>query len=397
MWVGALLDAGVPLAPMQAAVRSLGVPGVTLQASKVLRAGLTGTHFRVEVDGALAEAAAPGTFVPLGAPAAGRLAQRPDSAPHEHRGLHEIEAMVARAELPGAVRAHCIAVYRAIGEVEAAAHGCPIEQVHFHEVGAIDTIVDVVCACLGTHLLGVDRIHAHGIAVGSGTVHAAHGVLPVPAPATAALLRGIPVRAGGLAGERTTPTGAALLRTLVHEFDVPVSYTAEAIGYGAGTRDDPQVPNLLRLTVGVARAATSATELVELQCQLDTASGELVGWLLDALLTAGAVDAFATAVHMKKGRPGLLVTVLCDDAHAPRITNLLLEESSTLGVRSHRVARDVLERWQEIRETALGPVKWKVARLPSGVPSARPEDDEVVRLCAERGLGRAEVLRRLLQ
>jgi uncharacterized protein (TIGR00299 family) protein len=396
MWVGALLDAGVPMAPLEAAVRSLGVPGVELGAEKVLRAGLTGTHFRVEVGGAPAEAAPPGTFVPLGAPAAGRLAQRADAGSHEHRGLREIEAMVSRAALPDAVRGQCLAVYRAIGEVEAAAHGCALADVHFHEVGAIDTIVDVVCACLGTHLLGVERLHAHGIAVGSGTVRAAHGVLPVPAPATAALLRGIPVRAGGLTGERTTPTGAALLRTLVHEFDVPVSYTAEAIGYGAGTRDDAGVPNLLRLTVGTARDATSAQELIELQCQLDTATGEQVGWLLDALLEAGAVDAFASPVHMKKGRPGLLVTVLCDDARAPRLTDLLLEESSTLGVRRHRVARTVLERWQETRETVLGPVKFKVARLPSGAVSARPEDDEVRRLCAERVLGRAEVLRRLL-
>jgi len=395
MWVGALLDAGVPIAPLHAAVRSLHLPGVTIGASKVLRAGLSGTHFRVDIGGAAADAGS-GAFAPLGTAGPHSLVQLPGAAGHAHRGLREIEAIVAAAELPAAVRAQCFAVYRAIGEVEAAAHGCSIDAVHFHEVGAEDTIVDVVCACLGTHLLGVERIYANGIATGSGTVRAAHGVLPVPAPATAALLRGIPVRAGGLAGERTTPTGAALLRTLVHEFDATVSYTASAIGYGAGTRDDASVPNLLRLTVGTTRAATSATDLIELQCQLDTASGELVGWLLDELLTRGAVDAFATPVQMKKGRPGLLVTVLCDDARAVQLTDLLLEESSTLGVRRHRVQRTVLERWQETRETPLGPVLWKVARLPSGVVTGRPEDDEVRRLGAALGLGRAEVLRRLL-
>ena len=188
------------------------------------------------------------------------------------------------------MREDCLAVYRAIAEVEAAAHGTTIEAVHFHEVGAVDTIVDVVCACLATHLLGVDRLYANQIAVGSGTVQAAHGRLPVPAPATAALLRGIPVRSGGLDGERTTPTGAALLRVLVDGFDQSVAYTTEAIGYGAGTREDPAVPNLLRVTVGTTREATSATELLELSCQLDTASGELVGWLLDAALERGAVD-----------------------------------------------------------------------------------------------------------
>lgn len=390
MWVGAMLDAGVPLAPLEAAVRSLGLPGVSIHAAKVLRGGLAGTHFRVEVGGA-AEGAP--VFAP--ASAARSPLRLPVGHGHAHRGLREIEAIVARAELPAAVKADCQRVYRAIGEVEAAAHGCSIDDVHFHEVGAEDTIVDVVCACLGMHLLGVERVHAYGIATGSGTVRAAHGLLPVPAPATAALLRGIPVHAGGLTGERTTPTGAALLRTLVHEFDVPLGYVAETIGYGAGTRDTDDVPNLLRLTVG-RRSGGAPTDLVELQCQLDTATGEQVGWLLEEALRRGAVDAFVVPVQMKKGRPGFLVTVLCTTAASSILTALLLEESTSLGVRQHAVARTVLERWQETRDTTFGPVVFKVARLPSGVVSARPEDDEVRRLCAAHGLGRSEVLRRLL-
>ncbi len=389
MWVGAMLDLGLPLAPLVAAVRSLQLPGVSIHAAKVLRASLSGTHFTVAIDrGPVGEAA----FVPLDG---GRHPAVQRGAPgHAHRGLREIEAIVGRADLPAVVKATCGQVYRAIGEVEAAAHGCAIDAVHFHEVGAEDTIVDVVCACLGMHLLGVERVHANGIQVGSGTVHAAHGILPVPAPATLALLRGIPVRTG-LPGERTTPTGAALLRTLVQHFDEPLQYTVEQSGYGAGTRDDAEVPNLLRLAIGRAVGATSPTDLIELQCTLDTATGEQVGWLLDALLAAGAVDAFTTPVQMKKGRPGFLVTVLCCDARQAAVTDLLLEESSSLGVRKHRVQRSVLERWQETRDTALGPVVWKVARLPSGRVVARPEDDELRRLAAERGIGRAEVLRRL--
>ncbi|MEO6596599.1 MAG: nickel pincer cofactor biosynthesis protein LarC [Planctomycetota bacterium] len=390
MWVGALLDAGVSLAPLVTAVRSLQLPSVSIRAAKVLRGGLSGTKFDVDVG------ASEGAFTAAAASSHAGVRLPGQHAAHGHRGLREIEAIVRRADLPAAVVASCLSTYRAIGEVEAAAHGCSIDEVHFHEVGAEDTIVDVVCACLGTHLLSVERIYANGIAVGSGTVRAAHGLLPVPAPATAALLRGIPVRSGGLAGERTTPTGAALLRTLVAEFDVPITFVAEAIGYGAGTRDDPAVPNLLRLTVGTSVDKTSATELVELQCQLDTATGEQVGWLLDELLQRGAVDAFATPLHMKKGRPGLLLTVLCDDARAGPLTNLLLEESSSLGVRRHRVQRCVLERWQETRETSLGPVVFKVARLPSGAAVGRPEDSEVRRLCEAHSLGRAEVLRRLL-
>jgi hypothetical protein len=388
MWVGALLDAGVPLAPLAAAVRSLQLPGVSIRAAKVLRAGLSGTHFVVDLPGAAGSAVA---FAPA---LATKLAVA--AAPgHVHRRLADIERIVARAELPPPVLADALAVYRAIGEVEAAAHGVGVDEVHFHEVGAEDTIVDVVCACYATHLLQVDEIHCHGLALGSGTIHAEHGLLPVPAPATAALLRGVPARRGGPRGERTTPTGAALLRVLCDRFDEPLTFTAEAIGYGAGTRDDAELPNLLRVTVGTVAPATSIGELCELQCHVDTATGEQVGWLLDALLARGATDAFATAVTMKKGRTGVLLTVLCDDARARPLEQFLLEEAGTLGVRRHRVQRTVLERWQESRATAFGAVRFKCARLPSGAVVARPEDDELRRICAEHALGRAEALRRL--
>ncbi len=392
MWVGAMLDAGAPMQALREAVRSLQLPGVSIRDEAVMRSSLRGTHFCVDLGGA----AEPGAFVPLRT-AAHTAVQLPQSQAHEHRRLSDIERIVGKADLPAEVHEKCLAVYRAIAEVEAEAHGTTIDHVHFHEVGAEDTIVDVVCACLATHLLGIERIYANGIAVGSGTVRAAHGILPVPAPATAALLRGIPVRTGGLTGERTTPTGAALLRTLGYAFDEPVALEIEAIGYGAGTRDDPDVPNLLRVMVGELSEPSSETDLCELQCQLDTATGEQVGWLLEALLQRGAVDAFATPVTMKKGRPGLLITVLCDDARKASISDLLLEESTSLGVRQHRVARRVLERWQETRATELGDVVFKVARLPSGQLLARPEDDEVRRLTQQHDIGRAEVLRRLVE
>ena len=390
MWVGAMLDAGAPMQSLVDVVRSLQLPGVSIRDEAVMRASLRGTHFCVDIGGA-----PPGQFSLLTEQPHAAV-QLPQHGGHVHRRLRDIERIVAKADLPDVVRKQCFEVYRAIAEVEAKAHGTTIDDVHFHEVGAEDTIVDVVCACLATHLLGIERLYANGIAVGSGTVRAAHGILPVPAPATAALLRGIPVRTGGLKGERTTPTGAALLRTLVHAFDQPVSITTDAIGYGAGTRDDPEVPNLLRVMVGDLVAATSPTELLELQCQLDTATGEQVGWLLDALLQRGAVDAFAAPITMKKGRPGLLLSVLCDQAHRSILTDLLLEESTSLGVRQHGVSRRVLERWQETRATSLGDVVFKVARLPSGQVVARPEDDELRRLTNAHGLGRAEVLRRLL-
>ena len=370
MWVGAMLDAGVSLESLVEPVASLALGGVAIRAEAVTRAGLRGAKFHVDVD--------------AGA-----------GAGHAHRRLSDIEAIVGRATLPDDVRARSLSVYRRIAEVEAAAHDMPVEEVHFHEVGAEDTIVDVVCACLCVHELGIERLFANGIAVGSGTVKAAHGLLPVPAPATVALLKGIPVRAGELSGERTTPTGAALLKEFGDGFDESVHLAIDAVGYGAGARDDPGVPNLLRVMVGEAVAPTSPTDLCELTCQLDTATGEQIGWLLDELLQRGATDAFATPITMKKGRPGVLVTVLSEQAAAPALTDLLLEESSSLGVRRHRVARTVLERWLETRATALGDVRFKVARLPSGEVVARTEDDELRRLTAEHGLGRAEVLRRL--
>lgn len=389
MWVGAMLDAGAPLEPLVAAVASLQLPGVSIRSEVVLRASLRGVKFHVDLGGA----PAPGTFAPVAQPTHAGV-QLPDAADHVHRKLSDIRRIVERAELPDEVRARSVSVYRRIAEVEAAAHGSTVEDVHFHEVGAEDTIVDVVCACLCVEQLGIERLYANGVEVGSGTVQAAHGVLPVPAPATAALLRGVPIRSG-LRGERTTPTGAALLREFGAGFDEAVSLEVASIGYGAGSRDDPEVPNLLRVMVGESVVATSPTALVELSCQLDTATGEQVGWLLDALLQRGAVDAFAAPVTMKKGRPGVLVTTLCEEQDAAALTQLLLEESSSLGVRRHRVDRTVLERWQETRPTPLGDVRFKVARLPSGEVVARPEDDEVRRLTAAHGLGRAEVLRRI--
>ncbi len=402
MWVGALLDAGLPIGELATVVQSLQLPGVSIRSEPVLRGSLAATRFVVELHGrepgrALDEVpAAPGQsqLRPM-ATAPLRPTSAVPAAGHGHRRLADVVAIVRRAQLPAVVEADCLAVFSAIAEVEARVHATTADQVHFHEVGAEDTIVDVVCACLGTHLLGIERLHASAVAVGSGTVRAAHGLLPVPAPATLELLAGIPVRQGGLVGERTTPTGAALLRTLVDEFEPQFTWVPGGRGYGAGTRDDPLVPNLLRLSLGELRSPGSVASLLELQCQLDTASGELLGYLLDGALERGAVDAFVTAVQMKKGRPGWLLTVLCDAARSDPISTWLLEESSTLGVRRHIVERAVLERWIESRSTPLGAVQFKVARLPSGQVVARPEDDEVRRLGREQSLPRSEVLRRL--
>jgi uncharacterized protein (TIGR00299 family) protein len=366
MWVGALLDAGLPLEPLRAAVASLGLPGVSIRREAVQRAGMAATRF--VVDGA--------------------------EGGHVHRGLPEIRDILARAAVPASVRERAVAVFEALGEAEAKAHGLPIDEVHFHEVGAVDAIVDILCACLGLHELGVERVYSSAVEVGSGAVSCAHGLLPVPAPGALFNLLQVPVRRGGLPGERTTPTGAALLRVLCDGYEPNFRFVPTGTGMGAGTKDDRATPNVLRVTLGEIAGPDGAgrDRVEEVACNVDTADGEQLGWLLAELLRRGAVDAWAVPATMKKGRPGHVVHALVADSARGPVVELLLEESTSLGVRTRAWERHVLERWAESVDTAWGPVRFKVARSPSGRLIRRPEDDDVARLCAERGLGRRAVL-----
>jgi len=368
MWVGALIDQGLEVDRLRDAVSSLALPGVALREERVMRAGLAGTRFQV-ITG--------------------------DGAGQHHRHLSDILSILERGDLPAEVRDNATAVFRALAAVEARVHGQSVEEVHFHEVGAEDTIVDVVCACLGVHLLGLERIYSSAVTTGSGVVECAHGTMPVPPPGAMGNLVGVPIRTGGLAGERTTPTGAALLEVLVDEFEPDITWVPETVGYGAGTRDDPGVPNLLRISVGEQTVASARARVWELCCTLDTATGEQIGPLIDGSLAAGALDVFASPVHMKKGRPGYVVTALVELSRRDEVVRYLLEESSSLGIRMHAVDRHVLERWSEDVETDLGVVRCKVARLPSGRLVRRPEADEVERIVAAQGLGRGEVIARL--
>ncbi|MCC6670841.1 MAG: nickel pincer cofactor biosynthesis protein LarC [Planctomycetes bacterium] len=399
MWVASLLDLGLPLRDLEAAVASLRLPGVSVAARSVRRAGLAATHFQVTVpSGEPPRAAVPFRVRRVRPPAGEQRHGHPVVPPGRqpvHRRLVDLLEILARSAVPAAVRERCEAVFRRLAEAEAKVHACSVDEVHFHEVGGEDTVVDVVCAVLGLHHLGVERVFASAVTVGSGTVRCAHGTLPVPAPATLELLAGVPIRTGGLEGERTTPTGAALLKVLVHEFEPRCTWVPERTGHGAGTRDDADVPNVLRCTLGDLRDPGAETDVQEIVCQLDTATGELLAFLVAGALERGALDAFVTPVVMKKGRPGHLVTALCAMAARDAVTRFLLEESTSLGVRVHTARRVVLERWQETVASEFGAVRCKVARLPSGRLVRRPEEDEVLRLVRERGLTRAEVLARL--
>ncbi len=369
MWVGALLELGFELEVLRTAVGELKLGGVRLEADSVLRAGLRGIWFRVFVD---------------------------PSGPRPHRHLSDILAILERSSAAAPVVERASAVFTAIAEAEAEVHGIGIEAVHFHEVGADDTIVDVFGACLAVHSLGIERLVATPIETGCGTVRCEHGVLPVPAPATERLLRGLPVTSSGLAGERTTPTGAALARVLVDAFDEPLAWVPQRSGYGAGTRDDAGQPNLCRITLGEARSEGERTVLYELAVNLDQATGETLSYLIDGVLERGAHDAFAVPIVMKKGRPAYLFSAIVAPSERERVAAFVIEESGSLGLRMHRVERDVIERWQERSETEFGAVTFKCARLPSGVVQRRPEDDELLRLVREQGLGRRALLARLL-
>ena len=367
MWVGACVDAGVEVEVLRSAVASLEL-GAELRIARVLRAGLAGTQVHVV----------------------------PPRDDQEARGLSAVLDILARADVPPAVSARAGSVFESLADVESRAHGIAREAVHFHELGAVDTIVDVLCACLSMHELGVERSHASVIEVGNGVVRCAHGLLPVPAPGTAGLLHGFR-QCRRLPGERTTPTGAALLREFVALEPLFASFRSVTSGYGAGARDDVGVPNLLRITVAESDETEAPAEgdLAELACNLDTADGEALAWLVEGALERGALDAWVAPVTMKKGRPGHVLHVLASGARRPVLENFLLEESTTLGVRRTPVARTVLERWNETVDGPFGPVQHKCARLPSGRVVKRPEDQELRRVAAETGLPRRTIVERL--
>jgi pyridinium-3,5-bisthiocarboxylic acid mononucleotide nickel chelatase len=410
MLLGALVDAGVPAVVLQETATALDV-GAHLQVHKVMRGGLTATKVDVvaeenrgrgsEVRGQENEQ----TQEHSGDHPAHPHPREPVHPPHErehrhehgheahghsahepaHRGLNEILRIIGAAAIPETVKARASRAFQLLGEAEAAIHSIPIEKVHFHEVGAVDTIVDLVCVAAGCDALGVDRWLVSPLNVGSGTVKCAHGTLPVPAPATLALLGDAPVYSAGVPMERVTPTGAAVLRMLDVRYGPLPAMRVEARGYGAGGYDTPGEPNLLRLLVG--EESERATEAVRLESAeepiavietvIDDSTPQMLAYVSELLLEAGAWDVYRAAVQMKKGRTGVAITVLATPELAPALRELLLRETTTIGLRwriEHKVA---LEREIAEASTEWGKVRIKVARWPSGkVANAAPEYED---------------------
>jgi pyridinium-3,5-bisthiocarboxylic acid mononucleotide nickel chelatase len=316
-----------------------------------------------------------------------------------HRSLSTILGIIEAAPLKDSVKQRATRAFQLLGEAEAAIHSIPIEKVHFHEVGAVDTIVDIVCSAAGCEALGVDRWMASPLNVGSGTVKCAHGTLPVPAPATLALLGDAPVYAAGASMERVTPTGAAVLRMLDVSYGTLPAMRVEARGYGAGGRDTPGEPNLLRVLVGEAEEDSEGTESIAvIETVIDDATPQLLAYVSELLLEAGAWDVYRAPVQMKKGRAGVQMTVLSSPNLLPALRDLLLRETTTIGLRWRLENKVALEREFVQAETAWGKVRIKVARWPSGdVANASPEYEVCRNIAHQHGVPLKQVMQEAMR
>jgi hypothetical protein len=373
MTVGALLDAGLSLDDLRRAVAQLKLDDVTLWAERVDRGGIAATKFHVRVRG-----------------------EHPDDphAPHAHgahRPYREIRSLLAESALAKPVRERALAIFARLAEAEGRVHGVPTDDVTFHEVGALDAIVDVVGAALGFTMLGADAIHHAPLPLGSGFVQTAHGRLPVPGPAVTELVRGRRVRLGDGTTELVTPTGAAIVAALADPAEPP-EMTIDVVGYGAGDRVLPDRPNLLRLVVGQPVVAAGRDEVVVLEATIDDLSPQVFEHVLERLLAAGARDAFLVPVVMKRSRPGTMLRVLASPAHRDRLAGIVFAETSTIGIRYTTWSRLVLPREVIDVETPWGSVRVKIATAPDGTQNVAPEYEDCRRLATERGVALKRVM-----
>jgi uncharacterized protein (TIGR00299 family) protein len=433
MFMGALIDAGVPRQLLEETVAALNI-GARLEISRVQRNGIRATKVDVYADGEKdlpreiweEDAGQSGharhghqdkanrhehrhaehahgdrehSHAHQGEPVAllehNYVLQSPVTSPrhehshsHEHgRGLHEIRGMIRKAAINEAAKQTAIAIFEVLGAAEAKIHDIDIEKIHFHEVGAVDAMVDIVCAAVGAEALGIDQIVCSPLNVGGGTVNCAHGTLPVPAPATLELLKDAPVYSSGIQAELVTPTGAAIVKTLAKRFAGFPRMRIEKVGYGAGTRDFDGHANVVRLTVGEAQPELSTEiptdTIVVLEANIDDLNPQVFGYVMDRLIEEGALDAFGVAVQMKKNRPGMLLTVLCRAEDASKLTHLIFTETTTLGVRQREEKRQALARKWITVTTQWGDLRLKIASMNGMETNCAPEYEDCRRIAAE--------------
>lgn len=400
MVLGALLDAGLPFEELKRALGSLAVSGYEVRTARVLRAGITATKFIVD-DGA--DRPAP-TADRHGAhnhsyghddahahDHGGRQAQHFHRQSHEHRSLQEIFARIDESALSAAGRERAKALFQRLGETEAEVHQMPVEQVHLHEVGALDSIIDIVGVVCALEWAGADRVVCSPLNVGGGMVHSAHGLFPVPAPATVKLLGNAPVYSGHVQSELVTPTGALIATSYAGSFGPIPPMAIERVGYGAGERDHPGTPNALRVLIGRATDRPVGDRVAVLECEIDDMNPQLFGVVMDQLYAAGALEAFYTPVQMKKNRPGTRLTVLAPPDLRAALTEVIFHETTTIGLRYDEVDRECLRREIVSVDTPIGVVRFKVAWRSDRVANAMPEFDDCVKLAAAKNLPVKEV------
>jgi uncharacterized protein (TIGR00299 family) protein len=371
MTLAALLDAGVDAQAVRAAIASLGLP-ITVEIEKVRKGGFAATHVRIEA---------------------------PEE--HTHRFLPDVEAILHRGSLTARQQDLALRIFRRLAEAESAVHGLPLEKVHFHEVGALDSLADIAGAAVALDLLGVDRFTSGPVAVGGGMVKCAHGLMPVPAPGTAELLKGVPLRPAPVKAELTTPTGAAILTTVVAEWVEQPAMIIERIGHGAGRREFVEQPNLLRVFVGQAHelqpAGLQSDRVWVLETNLDDLPAEVIGYCYDLLLSAGALDVYTTPIFMKKNRPGVLLSVLAPEAAVHAVEDVLFRETTTLGVRRYQASRHKLHRRPWTVQSTWGPVQGKLSWLEGRDPQFAPEYEECARIARQHGVALREVFMQVLK
>jgi uncharacterized protein (TIGR00299 family) protein len=364
MTLGALVDAGVSLDVLRSELAKLGLPGYTLAHEQVWRSGLAATKVHVHLD--------------------------EQEQPARHHA--DIRQIIESSALPATVKHKSLAVFQRLAEAEAKVHGTTPDRIHFHEVGAVDAIVDIVGSVIGLELLGVTGIIASPVNVGSGTVHTAHGKLPVPAPATAELLRGIPLYSSSITFELTTPTGAAILTTLAGSFGPLPHMRARVVAHGAGGKDLPGQPNVLRLFLGEYAAPDEEDASVLIETNIDDMNPQVYEHLVERLLQAGAHDAFLTPIIMKKGRPGVLLSVLTDEQRREALLDILFRETTSIGVRIQTVGRRKLTREVREVETAYGKVRVKVSMRGDEVMTVTPEYEDCRKLASEKQVPLKQVM-----
>ncbi len=366
MTLGALIDVGVDAEAIRKGLNSLGLP-IELKVERVRKGGFASTFVFVE-------------------------------APKEnrHRFLPEIEEILGRGALTEPQRDLALRIFRRLAEAEAAVHGMPVERVHFHEVGALDSIADIAGAAIGLDLLGVERFTSRSVPTGSGMVKCEHGLMPVPAPATAQLLKGVPLASSPTKAELTTPTGAAILTTVVGEWCEQPVMTVERIGHGAGRREFVEHPNLLRLFVGTSSQKADSDGVWMLETNLDDLPAEMIGYCSERLFAAGALDVFAVPIFMKKNRPGVLLSVIAASASLPALEDILFRETATFGVRRYPVERHILERRVGSVQTPWGNLRVKIGQRGNGEPILSPEYEDCANAARQHGVPLREVYKIVL-